>query len=105
MPYGSVVDVRTAIAQNSGNFPLIDALAGTSGEYSSGNLQIGTRLLCDFNNNRRVDLSDFAEMAADWGKTNGQYTGDITGPNGIPDGNVDIYDLMRFSDDWMKTLD
>ena len=49
-----------------------------------------------------VDLADFAILAADWQKPQGSYDGDITGPNGIPDGYVNMYDLVKFCDDWLR---
>jgi len=102
LPYGSVVDIRRAIAQNSGDLPLIDAPIGTSGIYGTGILEIGTRLLADLDDSNEVNFEDFAIWAEDWQKGPGQYVGDICGPNGIPDGNADGYDLMAFSGDWLK---
>lgn len=104
MPYGPVVDVRRAIAQNSGGVPLIDVLAGTTGEYGSGVLTIGTRLLADLDDSNEVNFEDFAIFAEDWQKGPGQYVADICGPNGIPDGYVDNYDLAAFCEDWLKDI-
>ena len=105
LPYGPVVDVRTVIA-NGGNLDLIPLEAGTytnSTPYGEGNLEIGTRLLSDLNDSGRVDLVDYALLAKDWmNPVQGQYDADITGPNGIPDGFVDMYDLARFSSDWLR---
>ena len=104
LPYGPVVDVRRAIAQNSGNLSLIDAPVGTSGEYGSGILEIGTRLLTDLDDSNEVNFEDFAIFAEDWQKGPGQYIADITGPSGIPDGNVDNYDVAAFCEDWLKDI-
>ena len=56
----------------------------------------------DFNRDGAVDLEDFTTLAADWGKSGGQYAGDKTGPSGIPDGNVDMYDLAEFVTQWLE---
>jgi len=104
MPYGPVVDVRRAINDNDGNVPLIEAVAGTSGEYGTGELDIGTRILGDTSDSGHVDLGDFALIAMDWEKGPGQYVGDIAGPNGIPDGYVNYHDISALSDDYLKSL-
>jgi hypothetical protein len=56
----------------------------------------------DLNLSGNVDLEDFAILARDWGKTSGTYTGDISGPSGVKDGYVDLYDLRAFSEDWLQ---
>lgn len=104
LPYGPVVDIRKAIAQNSGVVPLIDLPAGTyttSTPYGEGILTIGTRKLADLSDNGDIDLEDFTMLAQDWKKTAGQYVGDITGASGIPDGTVDMYDLVEFVIEWL----
>jgi hypothetical protein len=104
LPYGPVVDVRKAIAQNLGRLNLIDVSAGTYNQwnpYCSGELTIGTRLLADLDDSNQVDFNDYAKLVKDWNKPQGQYLGDITGPNGIPDGYVNYYDLSAFCDDWL----
>ena len=104
LPYGPVVDVRKAIAQNSGVVPLIDLPAGTystSTPYGEGILTIGTRKLADLSDNGDIDIEDFSMLAFNWGESGGKYVGDITGPNGIPDGNVDMYDLLEFVSEWL----
>ncbi len=102
LPYGSVVDIRKVIDQNGGVLSLVDAPAGTSGEYGTGILTIGTRLLADLSDNGEIDLLDFSLLAQDWQKPQGQYVGDITGEYGIPDGVVDIYDLVEFCSQWLE---
>jgi len=107
LPYGDVVDVRRAIAQNNGRVDLIDVPAGPYNQwvpYGSGRLDIGSRILSDLNDNGIVNFEDFALLANDWMKTQGQYIGDICGPNGIPDGYVNGYDLSAFGDDWLKDV-
>lgn len=106
VPYGPVVDVRKAINQNSGNLPLFDAPGShtLSTPYGTGVLEIGTRLLADLNDSNEVDFKDFSLFAKDWQKGLGQYVADICGPNGIPDGYVDNYDLAAFCEDWLKDI-
>mgnify|MGYP003976838395 CR=1 FL=1 len=108
LPYGDVADVREAIAQNGGNIPLNNLEAGSynvNTPYGSGTLEIGTRLLSDLNDDKIVNMRDYAEMVADFGKEQGQYVGDITGVNGIPDGYVDIKDVQRLSSDWLREVE
>lgn len=108
LPYGTVVDVRRAIAENGGIVPLVDLPAGTydpNTPYGEGILTVGTRILSDLVNEvGTVNFQDFAELSKDWKKPQGQYVGDITGPNGIPDGYVDPLDLSVFSSEWLKTI-
>jgi len=104
--YGPVFDLRRAFAlapePNRVEIPLEDVPLGTSGEYGTGILDIGTRILGDTSDSGHVDLGDFALIAMDWGEGLGQYVGDIAGPNGIPDGYVDNHDLSAFCDDYLK---
>ena len=104
LPFGPVVDVRKAIAQNGGIVELIDLPAGTysaSTPYGSGILTIGTKMLADLDDEGCVNFKDYAHLAEDYGKSQGQYVGDIAGPNGIPDGYVDGHDLREFTDSWL----
>jgi hypothetical protein len=112
LKYGPVVDVREAIANNSGIVELIDLPAGTytsGAPYdNSGILTIGTRKLADLDDNGNVDLTDYAILAQDWKKPQSQYpnlyVGDIVGPNGIPDGYVNEKDLEAFSSQWLADV-
>jgi hypothetical protein len=107
LPFGPVVDVRRAIAQNGGIVQLKDLPAGNYSPgtpYGSGILTIGTRLLADLNDANRVDNKDFSILGGDWQKPQGIHTGDIVGPNGIPDGYVDGRDLGAFCDDWLADV-
>jgi hypothetical protein len=107
LPYSSVVDVRRAIADSNGVVPLIDVPAGTYNQwtpYGSGRLEIGTRLPCDFYEDGVINMNDFAIQANDFGKSQGQYTGDIVGPNGVPDGFVDYWDVGALSEDWLEDV-
>lgn len=105
LPYGPVVDMRRAQDKNSGIIDLIDLPSGTYYQwdpYGSCTVDIGTRLLADLDENGKCNLVDFSLLGNDWGKGPGQYNGDISGPNGIPDGYVDNYDLGTFCEDWLK---
>jgi hypothetical protein len=108
-----VYDVRRAIAQNEGVVPLEKLSTGTYGPgtitsdvtpYGDGILTIGTRLLSDLNEDGRVGLDDFAYLGADWNATDVNSVADISGPYGIPDKNVDFYDLGAFIDDYLKDI-
>jgi hypothetical protein len=56
----------------------------------------------DFNLRSRVDLEDFTILANEWGRTDVNSIADISGPDGIPDKNVDVYDLALFTRDYLK---
>ena len=53
---------------------------------------------------QKSDFKDYAILAQDWNKSQGQYVGDISGSNGIPDGYVNGYDLQRFSEGWLRDV-
>jgi len=108
-----VYDVRRAIVQNEGIIPLEDLDAGRYGPgtitsdvtpYGSGILTIGTRLLSDLNEDGKVGLDDFAYFAADWNAIDVNSVADISGPNSIPDKNVDFYDLGDFVNDYLQDI-
>lgn len=105
LKYGKRVNVRNAIANNSGVVEMNDLPAGTyvtSVPYASGKLTIGTEPLAELNNDDIVDFKDYAILTQNWMAPQGKYAGDISGPNGIPDGYVNMYDLEAFCDDWMQ---
>jgi hypothetical protein len=107
LKYGKRVDIRNAIANNSGVVEMNDLPAGIytdSIPYASGSLSIGTELLAELTDDNLVNLSDFAVLANNWGKTGQGLAGDISGPLGVPDGNVDGYDLAAFANDYLKPL-
>lgn len=58
--------------------------------------------IADFNNDGNVNFQDYAMLAADWNAPTGNYLTDISGPSGISDGEVDIYDLTAFSGEWLS---
>ena len=58
----------------------------------------------DLNLDGRVGLDDFAYLSADWNATDVNSVADISGPNGIPDKNVDYWDLSAFGDDYLRDI-
>ena len=65
----SVVDVRNVIDKNGGVLPLRDLALGNynvNTPYGEGNLQIGTRLLSDLNDDGKVDNEDLQRLSDDW---------------------------------------
>lgn len=58
--------------------------------------------ICDFDSSGSVDLADFRMLAADWFKPRGCYVADTTGGyDGVPDGYVNVYDLIEFAQNWL----
>lgn len=53
-----------------------------------------------------VDMKDLPYLGEDWGKKGAplDYIADITGEKGIPDGNVDSFDLELFVRHWLKNI-
>ncbi len=109
LPYGPVVDVRELI-KNGGDIPTLHLKDLAPGDYlplapyGSAILTIGTRLLSDLSGDGKVGMKDFAILASQWGKPQGTYTGDISGPNAVPDGYVYHLDLRAFSKDYLKDV-
>jgi hypothetical protein len=98
-----MADVREAMEKNAGVIPLPD-LNGTYGSevpYFYAQIRFD-RLAGDFNLDGKVGLDDFAYFAQDWNATDVNSVADISGPNGIPDKNVDFYDLALFTRDYLK---
>lgn len=58
----------------------------------------------NFDMNGRIDLFDWSYLASDWkaSANPGYYLGDITGPDGKPDGRVDYLDVAMFARDFLK---
>ena len=55
--------------------------------------------LADVNGDGGVDLRDYDIIARNWAATGEGVEGDISGPNGIPDGIVDSHDFKAFLED------
>jgi hypothetical protein len=58
----------------------------------------------DLNEDGKVDNADFAYFAADWKATDVNSIADISGPNGVPDRNVDCWDLSAFSNYYLMDI-
>jgi len=82
-------------------------IAFNSDDISGGVLEVENfRFHCttvkqDLNIDGRVDFMDYSELGNNWGKL-GNVTGDICGPNEIPDSIVNGYDLEFFSKVWLR---
>jgi hypothetical protein len=100
-----VYDIRKVIANNGGEIPLpnLDGSFDSGQTYAHFVLSFN-RFLADLNDSGKVGLEDFAYFAADWNATDVNSVADISGPNGLPDKNVDAYDLSLFARDWLKDI-
>jgi len=93
-------DVKKVMERNTGVLPLADLW----GPYDSGvpyaffTLSFSKAVSADLNDDHVTNLQDFAVLAKDWGKRNVTSIADIAGAKaiGLPDGNVDGYDLLAF---------
>ena len=94
-------DVRRAIEQNGGVIPLEPIAPGTytaDNPYATLVLRFD-RWLGDVNNDGKVDIRDYDIITRNWAATGEGVEGDISGPNGIPDGIVDSHDFKAFLED------
>lgn len=105
--YGKAVDVRKVIENGGLDDGIIQLIPITAGQYTIANpyggmtLKIGTRLLSDINADGMVDLKDYNYVAEDFGEKGIGLAGDISGPDGIPDGYVNCYDLAAFAKEYL----
>lgn len=82
-------------------------IAFNSDDISGGVLEVEnftfhcTTVKQDLNIDGRVDFTDYSELGNNWGKL-GNVTGDICGPNEIPDSIVNGCDLEFFSKVWLR---
>ena len=104
-----MADIREAIAKQEAQtvgyavVPLAD-LNGTYGSevpYFYAQIRFD-RIAGDFNLDGKVGLDDFAYFAQDWNASDVNSVADISGPNGLPDKNVNAYDLSLFTRDYLK---
>jgi len=114
-----LADIRKAIAKNKG----IISLPNLNGTFSNwvrkediegekyfeltkpyDYLQIIFDFPGNFDLHSRVDLSDLTYMSKDWRETDINSIADISGPNGIPDKNVDFHDFSLFARDYLKNI-
>lgn len=100
-----MADVRDANDKQGGTAIIpLDNLNGTYGSeipYMYAQVRFNT-FPGNFDLHSRVDMQNFAFLSEDWGKTDVNSIADISGPNGIPDKNVDFYDLSLFTRDYLK---
>ena len=113
IPYGPAADIKRGLKHspdpNKLRLDLIDVPAGTPGVYDpNATLDIGTRLLADLNGDKIVNFLDYALFARDWRNNSKEKSiGNISGPNGIPDGNdggkaiINEIDLGAFAEQWL----
>lgn len=104
--FGYAVDIRVLVEEigtpfGGGWIDLENVPIGIL-DYASATLHIGTKLLSDINNDEVCNFSDFSELAASWGQPQGKYRGDISGPDHVPDGFVDLYDLAEITHEWLN---
>lgn len=119
--YGYIVNVRTAWAladpEIGAEIKLFDLVSDDPrwpSSYGLVQIFIGDfdrySILCDFNDDGSVNLTDMSMLASDWKKPYGKYRTDIAGPggspsdpNGLPDGYVNEYDLQLMAEGWLVT--
>jgi len=101
-------DIRQIIAHQNGPYNTgiielrpLNATYGSEVPYAYFKLYFD-RFPGGFDLRSRVDLADFAIMAEDYGKTDVNSVADISGPNGMPDNNVNLYDLSLYTRDYLK---
>jgi len=98
-----VADIREAIASNAGVIPLerLDGTYESVAAYALLQVRFDT-FPGDFDFGGTVDLADVAYIGSDWRRTDSGSLADIAGPNGIPDGTVDYFDLRLLGRDYLK---
>jgi len=106
-----MADIREAV-DKSNYYPLgfktaviplapLDGIYGSEVPYMYTQVRFNT-FPGDFNLDGKVNLEDFSYLGKDWMTTDVNSIADISGPNGLPDKNVDIHDLSLFARDWLK---
>lgn len=97
-----VYDIRKVEQWNAGKIqlPVLNGTFVSEEPYAHFTIYFD-RNLADFNNDGKIDFKDYSELANDFGKQDGNYITDISGPLGEPDGNVDMYDTQEFSENWL----
>ncbi len=115
LPHGQAyVDVRKVIKKGSIYGTGLIELIPLTGDYNINNpygnatLYIvekgsaaATAFLCDINIDGVVNLEDYACIAESYEKFGEGLAGDITGPNGVPDGCVDYADISAFAKEYL----
>jgi len=93
-------DVRAGERIDLGKLP--------AGDYNPNTPYIHLRLdfdklLADLDGRGIVNLKDYAILAKYWGKE-GRCIADISGPNGLPDRAVNVWDLMAFTEEYLMDV-
>ena len=98
-----VADIREAVASNAGVIPLhrLDGAYESAAAYALLQVRFDT-FPGDYDLGDTVDLTDLAYIGDKWMGTDTGSVADIAGPNGVPDGAVDYFDLRLLSRDYLK---
>jgi hypothetical protein len=68
---------------------------------SISRFSFGAAKSADLNNDGKVNLVDYSVFADNWNTEDMNSIADISGAGGIPDGQVDFYDIYAFSRDFL----
>jgi len=114
LPSGTSVDIKKLIEyemiKNGGyepNVPLINLVAGTYldiSPYGNATVKIGTTFLGDLSCDGKVDFHDMKLFLNDWLKSGPGLRGDISGPNGKPNGIVTFIDYPAIAENYRKDI-
>ena len=78
-----------------------DAAGPPQGLQFPPDLVIKPALIADLDLNGIITTLDLALIALDWLNGPGNYTGDISGDSGSPDGYVDLFDFVKVYEQWL----
>jgi len=100
-----MADIREAIGKQGGSgsvqLPVLNGTYVSHVSYMYVQVRFNT-FPGDFNLDGIVDLKDYAVFAKEWGQEDVNSFSDISGSTGLPDKNLNIYDLALFARDWLK---
>ena len=89
------------------SIPLGKATAGTYDENAPYVVQLRVdfeKLIADLNNDNEVNFKDYA-IAAKYYNKEGKCVADISGPDGVPDFIVDMYDIAKIVEQWLMRVE